>query len=334
MHFISTRGGAPRASFSDVLLAGLAPDGGLYLPESWPQLSAAEIAAFAGKPYQEVAYAILSRFTAGSFTLDELKADIQAAYAGFDAPAIAPLRAIAPERQPVSAGAVPRPTFAFKDIALADPGPAFLPAPWRAAAAAPRLSPPPAAIPARPPSPRWVGSPISKSSSCIRKGRVSDVQRLQMTTSAHGNVHNIALEGSFDDAQGIVKELFAHTEFAGTDRTDRGQFHQLCPHRGASRLLLHRHGAAGQARHFRGAHRQFRRHLRRRSGERMGLAADRLVIATNANDIMARALNDGVYASGQSTPPSARPWTSRWRPTSSAPCSKPRVAMAAGWPPP
>src|SRR6201992_1956131 len=117
MMFISTRGAAAPASFSDVLLAGLAPDGGLYLPESWPQLSAAEIAGFQGKSYQAVAYDVLSRFAGDSFTDAELKADIQAAYAGFDTPAIAPLRQIAPS----SNGSqyllelFHGPTFAFKD---------------------------------------------------------------------------------------------------------------------------------------------------------------------------------------------------------------------------
>ena len=74
MDFISTRGGAPKANFADVLLAGLAPDGGLYMPAQWPQFSAAEIAAFKGARYQDVAYAILSRFTGASFSPDELKA--------------------------------------------------------------------------------------------------------------------------------------------------------------------------------------------------------------------------------------------------------------------
>ena len=89
MYFLSTRGQAPRASFSDVLLAGLAPDGGLYLPESWPVLTPDQIAAFKTMSYQDAAFAILSRFTQGSFRDAELRDAITAAYADFDAPDIA-----------------------------------------------------------------------------------------------------------------------------------------------------------------------------------------------------------------------------------------------------
>src|SRR4051812_48018632 len=121
MFFLSTRGSAPRASFADVLLAGLAPDGGLYLPESWPQLSQDEIAAFKGALYQDVAFAILSRFTAGSFSDAELKQAIAAAYAGFDAPQegignVAPLVEIGEGRFLLEL--FHGPTLAFKDLAL------------------------------------------------------------------------------------------------------------------------------------------------------------------------------------------------------------------------
>src|SRR3954463_8115593 len=215
MQFISTRGQAPKASFSDVLLAGLAPDGGLYLPESWPQFSAAEIANFAGKPYQVVAYEVLSRFAGESFTPDELKADIEAAYAGFESPAIAPLRAIAPS----SNGSqyllelFHGPTFAFKDIALQILGRLFARALERrggrativAATSGDTGSAAIAALGGLENIEVFVLHP---------KGRVSEVQRRQMTTSPHANIHNIALEGSFDDAQSIVKELFAQKDFA------------------------------------------------------------------------------------------------------------------------
>src|SRR5580658_5387871 len=91
MMFISTRGQAAPASFSEVLLAGLAPDGGLYLPEGWPQFSSTEIAAFKGMRYQDVAFIVLSKFSAGSFSDAELCEAIEVAYSDFDAPEIAPL---------------------------------------------------------------------------------------------------------------------------------------------------------------------------------------------------------------------------------------------------
>ncbi|MBN9570484.1 MAG: threonine synthase, partial [Alphaproteobacteria bacterium] len=91
MDFISTRGQAAPQSFADVLLAGPASDGGLFLPSAWPVLEKAEIAALAQRSYGEAAFAILSRFTDGSFSPDALRADIEAAYAGFETPAIAPL---------------------------------------------------------------------------------------------------------------------------------------------------------------------------------------------------------------------------------------------------
>ena len=116
MQFISTRGSAPPSSFSDVLLAGLAPDGGLYLPQTWPQLTAAEIAGFKSLRYQDVAFQILSRFTRDSFSDAELRAAIESAYADFDAPDIAPLTEIREGRYLLEL--FHGPTLAFKDIAL------------------------------------------------------------------------------------------------------------------------------------------------------------------------------------------------------------------------
>src|ERR1700759_4526522 len=91
MRYVSTRGNSAPQTFADILLAGLAPDGGLFLPEAWPQFSAAEISAFAGKPYGDVAFAVLKRLAGDCFSDAELKADIAAAYATFEVPEIAPL---------------------------------------------------------------------------------------------------------------------------------------------------------------------------------------------------------------------------------------------------
>ena len=210
MQFISTRGLAPQTSFSDVLLAGLAPDGGLYLPQSWPQFSPSQIAAFKGQRYQDVAFTILSKFTTGSFRDAELREAIEAAYADFDAPEIAPLVDIGGGQYLLEL--FHGPTLAFKDIALQVLGQLFSRALAKrggrativAATSGDTGSAAIAALGGLPNINVFVMHP---------KGRVSDVQRLQMTTSAHANVHNIAIEGSFDDCQDLVKAMFNDATF-------------------------------------------------------------------------------------------------------------------------
>src|ERR1700761_8775436 len=97
MRYISTRGASPAVSFEEMLLSGPAPDGGLYMPEVWPRIPDDEIKSFAGKPYIDVAFAVLKRFAGDSFSEAELRADIDAAYASFDVPEIAPLVRLDPE---------------------------------------------------------------------------------------------------------------------------------------------------------------------------------------------------------------------------------------------
>src|SRR3954468_2635610 len=297
MHFLSTRGQALRASFADVLLAGLAPDGGLYLPESWPQLSAAEIAAFQGAPSRDVAFAILSRFAAGCFSDVDLKEAIAAAYAGFDAPEIAPLVEIGEGRFLLEL--FHGPTLAFKDVALQILGQLFSRALARRGGRATVLAATSgdtgsAAIAA-------LGGLANVDVFVMHpRGRVSDVQRLQMTTSAHANVHNIALEGSFDDAQSIVKALFADTAFA--DRIGLTAVNSINFARIAAQCVYYFTATAGLGKPatFVVPTGNFGDIFAGEAAQRMGLGVARLVIATNANDIMARTLNEGVYASGTS----------------------------------
>ena len=293
--FISTRGEAPKAGFADVLLAGLAPDGGLYMPAVWPNFSAGEIAAFAGKRYQDVAFAILSRFVGDSFTAAELKDDIEAAYAGFANPEIAPLSAMTGNRYLLEL--FHGPTFAFKDIALQILGRLFSRALSRrggkativAATSGDTGSAAIAALGGLPNIEVFVLHP---------KGRVSEVQRRQMTTSGHANVHNIALEGSFDDAQSIVKGLFAEKDFAtevGLTAVNSINFVRIAAQ---SVYYFTASAALGKPATFIVPTGNFGDIFAGEAAERMGLAAGRLVIATNANDIMARALNEGVYEAG------------------------------------
>jgi threonine synthase len=300
MQFISTRGAAPPASFSDVLLAGLAPDGGLYLPQEWPSFTPAEIASFSGKSYQDVAYEVLSRFAGGSFAQAELKADIEAAYAGFEVAAIAPLSEIS---APSSNGRqyllelFHGPTFAFKDIALQILGRLFARALMRRGGKATIVAATSgdtgsAAIAA-------LGGLANIEVFVLHpRGRVSEVQRRQMTTSGHANVHNIALEGTFDDAQGLVKEMFAQTEFAhqiGLTAVNSINFVRI-----AAQAVYYftATAALGKPAIFVVPTGNFGDIFAGEAAMRMGLAVERLVIATNANDIMARALNKGIYESG------------------------------------
>ncbi len=295
MMFISTRGQAKPASFSDVLLAGLAPDGGLYLPQSWPQFSPAEIAAFKGMRYQDVAFTVLSKFTAGSFSDAELREAIQAAYSDFDAPEIAPLVEIGDGRYLLEL--FHGPTLAFKDIAMQILGQLFSRALKKrggraTVVAATSGDTGSAAIAA------LGGLPNILTVVLHPAGRVSDVQRRQMTTSPHANVANVAITGSFDDAQSLVKALFADKAYA--DKISLTAVNSINFARIAAQCVYYFTATArlGKPATFVVPTGNFGDIFAGEAAERMGLAAQRLVIATNANDIMARALNEGVYASG------------------------------------
>ena len=294
--FISTRGQAPEAGFADVLLAGLAPDGGLYMPAAWPYFSAGQIANFKGRRYQDVAFEILSRFAGDSFTSAELKEDVEAAYGGFSVPEIAPLSPMSGDRYLLEL--FHGPTFAFKDIALQILGRLFARALKRrggraTVVAATSGDTGSAAIAA-------LGGLANIDVFVIHpKDRVSEIQRRQMTTGAHANVHNIALEGSFDDAQGIVKALFAEKEFAreiGLTAVNSINFVRI-----AAQSVYYFTAAAQLARPaiFVVPTGNFGDIFAGEAAMRMGLPVKKLVIATNANDIMARALNGGVYAAGE-----------------------------------
>ena len=299
MRYVSTRGQAPPQSFDDVLLAGLASDGGLFLPEAWPQLSPAEIAAFAGKPYTEVATAILSRFTGDAFAPADLRADIEAAYATFETPEIAPLVDIGNGQYLLEL--FHGPTLAFKDVALQILGRLFARALAKrggratvvAATSGDTGSAAIAALGDRPNIEVFVMHP---------KGRVSEVQRRQMTTAPFANVHNIALEGSFDDAQAIVKSLFADEEFAR--QTSLTAVNSINFARIAAQTVYYFTAAAqlNAPPTFVVPTGNFGDIFAAEAAQRMGLATGNLVIATNQNDILFRTLQTGDYASGEAHP--------------------------------
>ena len=295
MRYISTRGIAPAQDFAQILLAGLAGDGGLFLPEEWPQFTRGEVERLCNTTdYNSLATQILGRFAGASFTHSELAADVSAAYAGFDDAHVAPLEALGPELFILEL--FHGPTLAFKDLALQVLGRLFARALAKRGGRATVV----------------VATSGDTGSAAIAAlgglsnidvfviyphNRVSEVQRRQMTTPPHENVHNIALEGSFDDTQAIVKALFADTDFAGrTSLTAVNSINfariaiQTVYYFAASRLdappiFIVPTGNFGDI--FAGE-----------AASRMGLPIEKLVIATNSNDILARALNSGVYQAG------------------------------------
>ena len=296
MRYISTRGNSPPRSFAEILLSGLAPDGGLYMPETWPQIPASEIAGFSNKPYTAVAHAIVKRFIGDSLSESELKADIDAAYKPFEARDVVPLMQIAPDQWLLEL--FHGPTFAFKDIAMQ------LIARLSARALAKRGGR--ATILAA--TSGDTGSAAIAAFGGLAnidvfvlhpKGRVSDVQRRQMTTTPHANVHNIAIEGTFDDAQAIVKDLFAEIDFverAGLVAVNSINFARII-----AQSVYYFVAAAklGIPPTFVVPTGNFGDVFAGEAAMRMGLQIEKLIVATNENDIVARALHTGLYSPGE-----------------------------------
>jgi threonine synthase len=210
MRYVSTRGEAPVLDFVEVMLAGLARDGGLYVPESWPALKPATIAGFAGRPYAEVAVEVIRPFVGASIPEADLARMAQEAYGTFRHPATAPL---------VQLGAslfvlelFHGPTLAFKDLAMqlvARLMDHVLQARGERTTIVVATSGDTggAAVEA------FRGRAQVDVVVLFPHGRISEVQRRMMTTSGAGNVHALAIEGNFDDCQAIVKELFNHHSF-------------------------------------------------------------------------------------------------------------------------
>ena len=295
MQFVSTRGQAPALGFSDAVLAGLAADGGLYVPASWPQIGADEIAGFAGKPYADVAYAVISRFTGDEIPADKLKAIIDAAYASFRHPSVAPLVELEPGHFVLEL--FHGPTLAFKDVAmqflsrvmdhiLAERG---LRATIVGATSGDTGS---AAIEA------FRGRDTTDIFILHPKGRTSEVQRRQMTTVLDDNVHNIALEGTFDDCQDAVKAMFNNHGFrdrvrlSGVNSINWGRIVAQIVYYFTAAVSL---GAPQRKVSFTVPTGNFGEIYAGYCARQMGLPIEKLVIATNANDILKRTLDTGRY---------------------------------------
>lgn len=295
MQFVSTRGQAPALGFSDAVLAGLASDGGLYVPSSWPQLSSEEIAAFAGQPYADVAYAIISRFTEGEIPPAVLRRIVDEAYATFRHPSVTPLLELEPGHFVLEL--FHGPTLAFKDVAmqflsrimdhvLAERGQK---ATIVGATSGDTGS---AAIEA------FRGRDTTDIFILHPQGRTSEVQRRQMTTVLDANVHNIAIEGTFDDCQDAVKAMFNHHAFrdrvrlSGVNSINWGRIVAQIVYYFTAAVSL---GAPHRPVSFTVPTGNFGDIFAGYCAKRMGLPIDKLIIATNANDILRRTLDTGRY---------------------------------------
>ncbi|UJW85247.1 threonine synthase [Devosia sp. SL43] len=295
MQFVSTRGQAPVLGFSDAVLAGLASDGGLYVPQTWPQVSAAEIASFAGKPYADVAYAIISRFVGDEIAPAKLKQIIDDSYAVFRHPSVTPLIELEPGHFVLEL--FHGPTLAFKDVAmqflsrvmdhiLAERG---LRATIVGATSGDTGSAAIEAFRGRDTTDIFILHPL---------GRTSPVQRLQMTTVLDANVHNIALEGTFDDCQNIVKAMFNNHRFrdsvrlSGVNSINWGRIVAQIVYYFTAAVSL---GSPQRKVSFTVPTGNFGDIFAGYCAKAMGLPIDKLIIATNANDILRRTMDTGRY---------------------------------------
>lgn len=296
MKYVSTRGEAPVLGFSDALLAGLARDGGLYLPESYPQFSAEDIRNLRGKSYVEIALAVLSPFVNGEIPAAEFEKMVRESYGAFRHDAVCPL---------VQTGAneyvlelFHGPTLAFKDVAmqllsrmmdylLAQRG-------QRATiVGATSGDTGGAAIEA------FAGRDNTDIFILFPHGRVSPVQQRQMTSSAASNVHALSIDGNFDDCQNLVKGMFNDLNFrdtlslSGVNSINWARIMPQIVYYFTSALSL---GAPDRKVSFTVPTGNFGDIFAGFVAKQMGLPIDRLIIATNDNDILSRTIATGSYA--------------------------------------
>lgn len=305
MEYISTRGSASALDFEGVTLAGLASDGGLFLPREWPKFSEAEIAGMAGLPYPQLAARVMAPFVEGSLSEDELLGLCEQAYGRFAHDAVTPLVQL-DERQWLLE-LFHGPTLAFKDVALQLLGLLFEKFLARrkssltivGATSGDTGSAAIDAVAGRDGIDIFMLHPI---------GRVSDVQRRQMTTMRAPNVHNIAIEGSFDDAQAMVKRMFGDESM--TSRFNIGAVNSINWARLMAQVVYYfacglQLGAPHRQIAFSVPTGNFGDVFAGYVAAKMGLPVAQLIVATNVNDILHRALSDGDYSTGTVTPTAA-----------------------------
>ncbi len=295
MYYLSTRGGDEARSFTDVLLAGLAPDGGLYLPEQWPSFSEDEIRSFAGQPYASVAARVVAPFIGDDIPRTEIETMCEAAYQRFADPAVAPIKAIGKEDYVLEL--FHGPTLAFKDFAMQLLGRLFNYALTKqdkqlTIIGATSGDTGGAAIEA------LRGLDALQVFILHPEGKVSDVQRRMMTSVQDANIHNIAIQGSFDDCQTLVKKMFADEKF----RTDikMGAVNSINWARIMVQAVYYFTTVVAldglkEKLSFVVPTGNFGDIFAGYVAARMGLPIEKLCIATNQNDILYRTLESNVY---------------------------------------
>ncbi|MEE4155486.1 MAG: threonine synthase [Erythrobacter sp.] len=305
MEYVSTRGTAPTLDFEGVTLAGLASDGGLYVPREWPRFSPAEIVAMRGLPYHELAARVMQPFVAGSLSPEELGALCRTVYGDFGHKAVTPLVQLDETHWLLEL--FHGPTLAFKDVALQLLGHLFE-----------------TFLARRGEQLTIVGATSGDTGSAAinavagrerveifmlhPEGRVSEVQRRQMTTVRAPNVHNLAIDGSFDDAQRHVKRMFSDPEIAHSlgGPLNLGAVNSINWARLMAQVVYYFHaglqfGAPERAAAYSVPTGNFGDVFAGYVAAQMGLPIERLIVATNVNDILHRALRDGDYSAGSVT---------------------------------
>jgi threonine synthase len=299
MRYVSTRGQSPAVGFVDAVLAGLAPDGGLYVPGAWPAFSREQIAGFAGRPYHEVAAAVIGAFAGDEIPKDALLEMCREAYATFKHAAVVPLVQLAPDT--FMAELFHGPSLAFKDVAMqilarlydhvlgqqdrvqtilcatsGDTGGAAVEA--------------------------FRGRKNVKVVALFPEGRISEVQRRFMTTAADANVACVAVAGTFDDCQAIVKQAFQDralrqaVDLSGVNSINFARIAAQAVYYFTTAVAL---GAPQRPVSFCVPSGNFGDAFAGYVASRMGLPIARIVVATNGNDILARTFETGRYARGE-----------------------------------
>jgi threonine synthase len=302
MRYISTRGAAPAVGFVDAVLGGLAPDGGLYVPESWPQIPADEIARFADMPYADVAARVIGAFADGEIDPADIAEMCREAYGTFTHAAVAPLTQLSPGV--FLAELFHGPSLAFKDVAmqlLARLYDHLLAAQGRTQTILCATSGDTggAAVEA------FRGRRAVKVVALFPEGRISEVQRRFMTTATEANVACVAVKGSFDDCQAIVKDAFQDAslrqavDLSGVNSINFARIAAQAVYYFTTAAAL---GAPQRAVSFCVPSGNFGDAFAGYVAHRMGLPVGKILVATNANDILAQTFETGRYARGKLHP--------------------------------